>query len=257
MRTWARSLAHLTTGVLLVASLGVTSSRAEVVALLTSDGRFVRTEVNVVHQSRLTSVWLSPDGRRARRDRFTRVTLNESGALRGDGVPSVAVHPISGLPWAVWSLNENGDAELAVSLFDGRNWSSPYLLGAAANGIADLEPKLLFTPAGKPIVIWWRMSSDGTDQSVWLTARSNGTWLHPARLSGIRTRASRPAVLLKGSDLVLAFESNEGVQIRTLPADAPALGGTETAGGAEGPDPPTRRDDTRPPECQVIGCDGN
>ncbi|MFQ5718531.1 MAG: hypothetical protein ACE5IK_03190 [Acidobacteriota bacterium] len=255
MRTSARRLPGLVAVVALVAGLGISVSRAEVAALLTDGGQFIRTEIRLVHRGRLTSVWQTSSRTRADQ-RIQRVTLNESGAARGDGVPSIAVNPLTRLPWAVWSFNENGDAELAVSLFDGTRWSSPILLGSEANGAADLQPQMLFTATGRPIITWWRLSADGTQQSVWLTARSNGTWLQPVRLSGARVRASRPTLLLRDSDLIVAFDSDSGVQIRTLPAESTALGGTGTSGGLEGPDPPTHSD-SRPPECQFIGCDGN
>ena len=69
-------------------------------------------------------------------------------------------------------------------------------------------------------------------------------------------RASRPSLLLRNDELIVAFDSDSGVQIRTLPADSVTLGGTETSGGVEGADPPANTD-TRPPECQLIGCSGD
>ena len=258
MRTSVRRLFQLAAVILLAAVAGAGWARAEVVAVLTNDGEFVRTEINLSRRGRVTSVWETASRRRVRGDRFERVTLNPNGGERGDGVPSIAIHPLTQLPWAVWSFNENGDAELAVSLFDGRNWSSPILLGAEGNGQSDVQPKLLFTPTGKPIIVWWRQSADGLSQSVWLTARSNGAWTVPMRLSNTRVRASRPTLLLRGDELIIAYDGdgNGGLVIRTVPLDASVLGGAETAGGDEGPDPPTNGD-SRLPECQLIGCGGN
>ena len=258
MRISVRRLFQLAAVLLLAAVANAGVAQAEVVAVLTEDGRFVRTEINLVHRGRMTSVWETSSRRRIRDDRFERVTLNANGAERGDGVPSIAIHPLTQLPWATWSFNEGGDAELAVSVFDGRNWSSPILLGAEGNGQADLQPKLLFTAEGKPIIAWWRQSADGLSQSVWLTARANGVWMAPVRLSSTRVRASRPSLLLRGNELIVAIDGDGrgGLEIRAMRIDSPALGGTETAGGDEGPDPPTNGD-TRPPECQLIGCSGN
>jgi hypothetical protein len=235
-----------------------TAAQAEVAAVLAEDGRYLRTEVRTVQRGRVSSVWLSSDSRiqRGSQVSFQRVLLNETGADRADGLPSIANHPLTGLPWAVWAFNESGDYELAVSVFDGRNWSSPILLGAAPNGAADLEPRLLFTTTGRPLISWWRMSADGAEQSVWFTTRINGAWQPAMRLSSSRRLALRPSMQLTKDGLIVAYETELGIEIRTFPLNAPMLGGSQPAGGADGPDPPSQKD-TRPPECQLIGCIGN
>jgi hypothetical protein len=232
-----------------------------VAAVLAADGSYLRTDVRAVRSGRTTSVWLESglDARRAgRRGDASRVVLNPTGAGRADGAPSVAEHPLTGLPWAVWAYNEGGDYELAFAFFDGgtREWIGPILLGGASNGVADMEPTLAFSPDGRPLVAWWRMSADGSEQSVWFTSRQNGVWMPPARLSSARENARKPALALTADSLIVAFETDRGVRIRTFPAASALVGGFEPAGGADGPDPPTY-DDTRPPECQFIGCNGD
>jgi hypothetical protein len=257
--TWSRKWCGAAALALLIAVSGIGGARADVVAVLDQDGEYLRTDVRMVRQGRIASVWLGSDSRirRDRRNGLERVPLNESGAARADGAPSIANHPLTGLPWAIWAFNEDGDYELALSYFDGRDWSSPILLSAAPNGIDELEPKLLFTPDGRPLIVWWRMSEDGSEQSVWLRTRVAGDWLPPVRLSSTRREARRPSLLLDGEQLIVAFETERGIEIRTIPLDAPALGGHEPAGGHDGPDPPTYDDGTRPPECQLIGCYGD
>lgn len=259
MKTWSRKLI-LGLGVTALA-LGAwtTPVRAEVAAVLTADGSFVRTDVRTVRRGRVTSVWLNSDldlRRDASNSVGQRILLNESGSLRADGAPSLAIHPLTGLPWAVWSFNENGDYELALSYFDGYDWSSPILLGSAPNGADDLQPQMQFAPDGRPLITWWRMSDDGEQQSVWFTSRQNGTWLPPVQVSSAREQSRRPSLMLGDNELIVAYETDRGVRIRRFPADAPMVGGFAPAGGADGPDPPTY-DDTRPPECDFIGCDGN
>ncbi len=258
MRTWSRKLV-LGLGVFALAVGGGTAPvQAEVAAVIAEDGSFLRTDVRNVRRGRMASVWLSPDLnlRRGSESSAQRILLNESGALRADGVPSLAVHPLTGLPWAVWSFNENGDYELAVSYFDGYDWSSPILLGSAPNGADDLQPQMQFSPDGRPLITWWRMSPDGSSQSVWFTTRQSGTWMPPVQLSSAREKARRPSLLLDDDALIVAYETDHGVRIRRFPAEAPMVGGFSPSGGADGPDPPTY-DDTRPPECDFIGCDGN
>ncbi|TDI31669.1 MAG: hypothetical protein E2P00_04600 [Acidobacteria bacterium] len=259
MRIWSRRLALGFVALTLAAGSWSPGARAEVAAVLAEDGSFLRTDIRSVQRGRLASVWFESDlvARRSNKDLGgERVLLNQSGALRADGTPSIAVHPLTGLPWAVWSFNEDGDYELAVSFFDGRFWSSPILLGNSGNGEADLQPQLQFTPDGRPLIAWWRMSPDGTEQSIWFTSRQNGTWIQPVRLSSTREKARRPTLLLDDDQLIVAFETDSGVRIRKFHADTPMIGGFLPAGGADGPDPPTY-DDTRPPECQLIGCEGD
>lgn len=258
MRTWCRKPVGSAVLVLLLTIVGIGAARADVAAVLDENGDYLRTDIRMVRQGRITSVWLGEDSR-IRRDRYSgveRVPFNESGAFRADGAPSVADHPLTGLPWAVWSFNEDGDYELALSYFDGQYWSSPMLIGSGPNGADDMEPKLAFTPDGRPLISWWRMSKDGSEQSVWLQSRAGGEWLEPIRISSTRREARRPSLLLEDEKLIIAFETERGIEIRTYSLDAPALGGHEPAGGHDGPDPPTY-DGTRPPECQLIGCFGD
>ncbi len=258
MKTWSRKLAGAAAAVLLGFFAGA-AAQAEVAAVLAEDGRYLRTEIRMVQRGRISSVWLSSDSRLQRGFQATtvqRVLLNETGAERADGVPSIVNHPLTGLPWAVWSFNENGDYELAVSVFDGRNWSSPVLLGAAPNGAADMNPRLLFTAAGRPLITWWRMSRDGSEQSVWFTTRLNGAWQPALRLSSSRRQARRPSMELTKDALIIAYDTEAGIEIKSFPLTAPMLGGAQPSGGADGPDPPSNKD-TRPPECPLLGCSGN
>ncbi|MFQ5768558.1 MAG: hypothetical protein ACE5ID_11335 [Acidobacteriota bacterium] len=232
-----------------------TPVQAEVAAILDGAGNFIRTEIRQVRRNRVTSVWLDGTNlrNRGRRNTLHPVLLNEAGASRGDGVPSVAVHPFTGLPWAVWSFNDGGDYELAFSIFDGRHWSSPTLLGAAPNGQDDMEPKIVFTASGRPIIVWWRLPLNGSVPSVWLTTRANGAWQPPIRLSSSRRSALRPALLLEGDHIIVAYQTDAGVQMQKIPVGSPAVGGKKTSGGHDGPDPPTNGDPNLP-DCQLVGC---
>ena len=72
-----------------------------------------------------------------------------------------------------------------------------------------------------------------------------------------RRLARRPSMQLTGDGLIVAYDTEAGIEIRTFPLSSPMLGGSRPAGGADGPDPPTYDDDTRPPECPLLGCGGN
>jgi hypothetical protein len=245
----------------LLCGAGAGAAFADVAAVLDSGGNYLRTEVRMVRDGRLSSVWLAP-GRTSRvATDGERILLNQAGARRGDGTPSIAVHPLTRLPWAVWSYNEGGDRELALSLFDGHSWSAPILLGNSANGVDDLEPKLAFSPAGQPYIVSWRLSPDGADQSVWVTTRSSlGEWLDPVRLTSARLRASRPSVLVSGNALVVAYDSDRGIQIETYTFGSGGIWGYQGAGGTDGSDPPAYGGGgtgTRTPECPLLGCTGD
>lgn len=258
MNSWRRSAAALAALAFLLAPL---AARADVAAILDEGGRYVRTDVSMVRDGRTASVWLV-EGRRGSRTQLgvDRVVLNESGALRDDGVPSIVNNPVTGLPWAVWSFNDGGDRELAVSLFDGRNWSAPALLGVAGNGVQDLEPKLAFSSSGQPHIVWWRLSPDGMEQSVWMTTRSNGQWLDPVRLTSTRVRASRPTLLIADQAILVAFDTDQGIRLSTYNLSSLPTGGYDPAGGTDGADPPAYGGGgtgTRPPECPLLGCQGD
>jgi hypothetical protein len=259
MRIWSRRLAPGFVALALAAGCWSPVVRAEVAAVLAKDGSFVRTDIRSVQRGRIASVWFANDlaTRRNLGDPSReRVLLNQNGALRADGTPSIAIHPLTGLPWAVWAYNEGGIYQLAISFLESGSWASPILIWPSENGDANLQPQLEFTADGRPLITWWRMSADGNKQSVWFTSRQNGTWIRPVRLSSTREKARRPSLLLDDDGLIVAFETDRGVRIRKFPTDAPMIGGFTPAGGADGPDPPTY-DPTRPPECQIIGCAGD
>ncbi|MFQ5669340.1 MAG: hypothetical protein ACE5HD_02330 [Acidobacteriota bacterium] len=252
VKTWTCRFAAAALGM----ALGVGAAHGEVAAVLDQNGAYLRTEVNLVQSGRLSSVWLASEMRPENTgSRTERVLLNTQGAQRADGAPSVVNHPLTGLPWAVWAFNEGGDYELAFSFFDGRDWAAPILLGEAPNGVDDVEPQLVFSDDGRPIIAWGRVAPDGSSISIWLTSRSDGQWQDPVQVSSPRRQASHPSLLLQGTQLILAYDTDRGVRIRILSSNASLLGSQQPAGGHDGPDPPTKN--TRSPECPLVGCLGN
>lgn len=165
-----------------------------------------------------------------------RLTLNPHGDEVGDLSPSVRENPRTGLPWAVWSLNDGNDYELAFSLFNGQQWVVTRPLEERDNRFHDLDPVLEFTSGGIPVVVWWRASPVS---QVFLTFQIGGRWVSSIPVSDPAVDSRHPRLQVRGNEILISYEITSGDQAISQSTSYSLMG-----------DPP-------PPDCppEEMNCD--
>lgn len=137
-------------------------------------------------------------------------TLNPRGDRYGDGRPHIAQSP-AGSWWAVWSLADRGERDIAISHYDGVSWS-PFELIEADNGRQDLDPRIGFLADGSPVVVWWQAGTKA-DRNP----RVVGTYWTPIGWTAVEALSSepawRPGILMIDDVLTVAWETADGIAI--------------------------------------------
>lgn len=181
----------------------------EIAVELDKKGRYRHVVILQGMEGQEPIVW-----RQVREDGETRLILNPRGDEVGDLSPSVREHPVTGLPWAVWSLNDGTDYEIAYSLFNGQQWVVTRRVEAADNPYHDLDPALAFTSDGVGVVAWWRAAP--TPQ-VYVSFQKEGQWSPPVLISDPEVDSRHPRLLVRGSDLTVTYETQAGSKSLPLP----------------------------------------
>lgn len=165
--------------------------------------------------------------------------LNTQGDLYGDGTPHLAQAP-DGSWWAVWSLVDRKEQDIAISSFNGVSWSAPELV-VEGNRRPDLDPRIGFLSDGTPVVIWWQKGTreDRTAHVMGSTLSRLG-WSAPEILSPADVPAWKPGIRIDGLDIFVAFDTPGGIIIEWFTFDLEPDGGSddlEIKGGSDGPSP--------------------
>lgn len=148
--------------------------------------------------------------------------LNPDGDLRGDGVPSFGVNPVTEKPEAVWARFQ-GDTEIVYSEFDGEGWSLPREVSLYSGN--DVLPTLTHNERGDRLIVWTRVS--GTVET-WFTASGVAArkFATPAMISVPQLPARSPALLADGTRALVAYEEerSDGRYIVVVAAELADLG---------------------------------
>ncbi|RMG46862.1 MAG: hypothetical protein D6718_04855 [Acidobacteria bacterium] len=164
-------------------------------------------------------------------------TYHDRSAADG---PVFMAEDANGRLWATWAYRAGGEWDIAVSRAVGRVWTAPQLLGVA-NGMDDLDPRLLFLPDGTGILAWWQRGPLPEQAAVvvsYLDSRTGTVFSPPERLSDDTEVASHPSLFLTDGMPLVGYtarpadgeESRASVAVRPLRRQRPD-------GGAEGPEP--------------------
>jgi len=169
--------------------------------------------------------------------------LNPLGDTLGDLAPTLAIHPKSGQPWAIWPRNEGNQKRLVVSYWTGKAWSAPQpIVAPDLYGSDQVEPRLVFDGAGTPYVIF---TESARPSRIRFVTVAKGTWTPALSLSDekIDSRSPLAALTGDGTGLNIRWTTPAGETTRTLPTavlvesatnlmDSPIPPGSTTSPGA-------------------------
>jgi hypothetical protein len=184
------------------------------------------------------------------------VMLNPLGDNLGDGAPNIALHPKTGFPWVVWSMNIANQKRIGFATWDGKRWTSPALVVQPADphGRDQLDPRISFTPLGAPLLTWW---VEGPTAALRFSTLIGGRWSPPLALGNRETDSRRPVHTLDGAGetLFLSYETPAGsvtksYSIRSLLEQATSIMDNPIPPGYDpplAPDDESRQRDNPPP----------
>jgi hypothetical protein len=214
------------------------AARAEVSVMLDGHGRVKR--VVVMSRGSAGTIWGQV---RARVPLET--MLNPTGDTRGDLAPTIAIHPVTGQPWAIWPRNEGNQKRLVISAWTGKEWSAPQpMVVPDLLGSDQLEPRLVFDAAGTPYLFFTEAARPSRVRFVTV---ARGVWTPALSLSDEKIDSRTPLASLVGDGTALnvRWATPGGEVARVLPTsllvasatnlmDSPIPpGSTPTPGGSD------------------------
>lgn len=185
---------------------------AEVSVQLDPDGKFKKVHVLTRGEGRSAVVW-----GQIRKYLPLELMLNPLGDNLEDGAPRVALHPETGHPWVVWSMNIANQKRIGFARWEGTRWTKPARVVVLPDpmGYDQLDPQISFSPLGAPILTWW---VEAPISRVYFSAMFNGRWSPPIPLSeeGIDSRRPMHSLVDEGSQLQVVYESPLGTVTSTF-----------------------------------------
>lgn len=181
---------------------------AEVSVQLDHDGKFKKVHVltKADGQGRPTVIW-----GQIRKYLPLELMLNPLGDNLEDGAPRVALHPQTGYPWVVWSMNIANQKRIGFATWDGTRWTSPARVVTLPDtmGYDQLDPQISFTPLGAPVLTWW---VEAPISRVYFSTLIDGKWSPPLTLSEREVDSRRPVHSLGdgGEELQVAYDTPTG-----------------------------------------------
>ena len=186
-------------------------AQAEVSVQLDAQGGIRR--VNVLtreKRSGLQVIWGQVRGRQP-----LQLLLNPLGDTYGDLAPVVTRHPATGHPWVVWPRNEGNQKRIVLSIWDGKAWTAPVRIAQVdLMGYDQLNPRLVFDPAGVPLLVY---TEAAPDSRILFTNLARSAWTPPLLLSDLQVDSRAPDSVLQGEDLVVSYQTPAGQVTRKLP----------------------------------------
>jgi hypothetical protein len=228
----------LSAGLLLV--LLPAAARAEVSVLVDAKGRVKRVVYVTRDTGRSAVVW-----KQVRPRVPFESLLNPLGDTTGDLPPSIAIHPQTGRPWVVWPRNEGNQKRLVYSTWDGKAWTLPQRVAAPdIMGWDQIEPRLLFDPAGTPYLVFTEAARNGR---ILFSTVARGVWTPTLPLSDGTIDSRSPGAAVLGDDLKVTWSTPTGVVTKTLPTTALVERATSLMDSPIPPGSNPKPDDPEPP----------
>lgn len=186
------------------------AAQAEVSVMVDARGRVKR--VVVMSRGGTGTIWSQV---RARVPLET--MLNPLGDTTGDLAPTIAIHPKTGHPWAIWPRNEGNQKRLVVSYWTGKSWSTPQPIAAPdLVGSDQVEPRLVFDGAGTPYLVF---TESARPSRIRFMTVARGIWTPPLTLSdeALDSRTPLAALTGDGAGLNVRWTTPSGETARLLP----------------------------------------
>jgi len=218
-----------------------TIAAAEVSVQLDDTGKVKRVFVLMPRRGGAQAVWSQ-----VRTHAPLEQILNPLGDILGDLAPQIRTDPVSGNPWAMWSMNVANQKQVGYSFWTGTAWSVPRRIVTQPDPYYydEINPSFALDLGGRPYAVWERAESA---HAVYLSLMFQGVWTPPLLVSdeGVDTR--RPTIELQGSSVVITYETAAGAQRRTYDSivllgiatklmDTPIPPGQDGKGGSGGSD---------------------
>jgi hypothetical protein len=184
---------------------------AEVSVQLDKDGKFKKVHVITQGKGKSAVVW-----GQVRKYLPLEVMLNPLGDNLEDGAPHIALHPKTGYPWVVWSMNIANQKRLGFATWDGTRWTNPTRVVDLPGpmGYDQFDPQISFTPLGVPILTWW---VEAPIAGVYFSTLIDGRWSPPLPLSDRDVDSRCPVHSLGdgGEELQVAYDTPIGTLTST------------------------------------------
>jgi hypothetical protein len=169
-------------------------------------------DTRVLTGGRTDGVW-APVTRRG-----TTTMLNPNGDRLGDLWPDIEENRFyPHHPWVVWSRLSQHEYELAYSRWTDSGWDPVRWVVDPGQTVGhNLDADLMFDPASRPFVVWWREAADGTG-SVHLSMFLQTEWMAPFPVSAPGTDSRYPSLEIRsGGELVVRYDTPSGTVEQTV-----------------------------------------
>lgn len=199
---------------------GTPSGYAEV-AVIPGDGSAVAATLQIHDRDASPLRIWSP----VRQGLEPRLLLNPDGDRYLDGAPSIAFHPVTKLPEAVWSFWDGGAYQIAWSRFDGTAWSmaqtaeGPAYELITSDARQNFDPRIHIDASGNRRVVWWRRDAGTVDEVVVSVLPPGETqWWAPQVVStpGVPTRRPDIRAFPGFGAFIIAEEDSSGTLSLTV-----------------------------------------
>ena len=138
----------------------------------------------------------------------SRQVLNENGASNGDGLPSVLLNLISGLPIVTWGKNNGSGFDIVESHFENGAWTTPAIIAAGVTTSIDPEPSIAIDKQTGVVHIVY-LADVAAPRVMHTEAPANlAFWTTPVQVSEIGENALRPSAVIHLGTLTVAYESH-------------------------------------------------
>jgi len=140
--------------------------------------------------------------------------LNPMGDNRGDLAPTIRLNPVTGAPWAFWSMNIANQKRIGYAYWNGVTWTAPALIVADPGPfyLDELDPSVAFSLDGRPFLVW---SQAGQVSKILFSTLVNGQWTRPVLLSDPTLDSRRPTLVLNGLSAIVTYRTSSGPVMRT------------------------------------------
>ena len=186
--------------------------QAEVSVLVDQEGRFKKLVYITTGGEGHRAVW-----RQVRPSVPLEHLLNPQGDTLGDLPPIFRFHPLTGHPWAVWSMNVANQKVIGVAAWGAAGWTVPGRVVTAPDPYFydQVEPSLAIDDGGRPFLVWTRKEPI---PQIYFSTLIRGVWTPPLRVSTPEIGGRAPSITVTGTIATITYETDSGPVVQTYEA---------------------------------------